>query len=222
MCRVFRMSRPPKSGSGLTVRGLDLDSVPDATVYDNGTVLTPRLRLVGTNDLWTLTLTEPATLAADDPALSESTVGDWSLPDTACPDPGDEPATADQRQDAITYAEGQPDVGYVWLTEHQRVLNASFTGDLERHRRELRALYPGPLCVVEAAASIADLRSLQRSLHVDQDVLEARGIVVLGSSIPRGSVVVIAAAAGPEEVDFLKERYGPLLMVTSWLRLLED
>ncbi|MGW5362858.1 hypothetical protein [Actinopolymorpha pittospori] len=57
---------------------------------------------------------------------------------------------------------------------------------------------------------------------MDQDVLEARGIVVLGSSILRGSVVVIAAAAGPEEVDFLKERYGPLLMVTSWLRLLDD
>ena len=48
-CRIFRMSRPPKPGSGLTVRGLDLDSVPDVTVYDNGTVKTPRLRLVGTN-----------------------------------------------------------------------------------------------------------------------------------------------------------------------------
>jgi hypothetical protein len=102
------MSRPPKSGSGLTVHGLDFDSAPDVTVYDNGTVLTPRLRLVGTNDLWTLTLTEPATLATDDRALSESTVG------------------------------------------------------------------------------------------------------------------VIVAAAGPEEVDFLKERYGPLLMVASWLRLLDD
>lgn len=210
--------------AGVDVHGLDLDSVPDVTVYDDGTVETPLLRLVGTINLWTLTLTEPATLATGDPALSESTLWqpDRSLWRTACADPGDAPATAGQRQDAIEYAKAQPDVGHVWRSEDARVLNVSFTGDLERHRREMRERYPGPLCVVQAAVSMADLSELQRSVHADREVLEAEGIVVLGTQIPKDRLVIETVAAGPEEVEFLRERYGPPVHVTSWLQPLDD
>jgi hypothetical protein len=61
-------------------------------------------------------------------------------------------------------ARAQVDIGGMWVDQSinpagaandftKMVVNVSFTGDLDRHERELRALWGGPLCVSRAAIS---------------------------------------------------------------------
>jgi uncharacterized protein YhdP len=65
---------PPAGGSGVEVSGLDLRTVADAMVYDNGTVETPTLRLTGTYDGKRLTLTEPPVPAKSGQGFAETRV----------------------------------------------------------------------------------------------------------------------------------------------------
>jgi hypothetical protein len=44
------------------------------------------------------------------------------------------------------------------------LLNAAFTGDLERHRAELAELWGGPLCMVEHARTLEQLTTIQSEL----------------------------------------------------------
>jgi len=44
------------------------------------------------------------------------------------------------------------------------VMNAAFTGDVERHRQDLSRLWGGPLCVVRYDRTESDLRGIQREL----------------------------------------------------------
>jgi hypothetical protein len=81
--------------------------------------------------------------------------GGWVLPD---------PEQVMQQDASVAngYAQRQPDVVSSWVThigpeeptgavdEYDPViLNAVFTGDVERHEAEMRKRWPGPLCVVE-------------------------------------------------------------------------
>lgn len=213
-CQMILSSLPPSGGSGVVVSGLDPRVVPGAHVYDNGTIQTPTLRLTGRYDGTGLTLTQAAQPV---PAGTESAVRPADEIVTACPDPGDGRYSSAQRNAAIGYAQAQPDLGAVWLSDHQRVLNVSFIGDLDRHRRALRTVYPGPLCVVRALLSAQALTALQHRLHDDPE-LTARGIHVLSSGHSCGMLRVMVVAAGPPEIGRIQERYGPAVVVNSWLR----
>jgi hypothetical protein len=140
------LSLPPAAGSGVEVAGMDPRSVPGTTVYDNGTTLTPTVRLTGTYDGHRLTLTEPP-VPAPAPNHPEPAT---ETPGTACANPGDGHYTHEQRETAIAYAQAQPDLGTLWYSEAMRVLNISFTTNLDQHRQALQAIYPGPLCLVRA------------------------------------------------------------------------
>jgi hypothetical protein len=185
-CRTLLTSLPPAAGSGVEVRGMDLRSVPGTTVYDNGTMLTPTVRLTGTYDGRRLTLTERAV-------------------------PVPAPVHA-----AIAYA--QPDLGVLWFSEAARVLNVSFTGNVDRHRQALRAVFPGPLCVVPARVAKAELNAVQRRLHADRNFHQQHWIQVLGSSQTIESLHILVAAARPAQIRLLQNRYGPTVKVTSWLQ----
>ena len=208
-CRTISLSLPPVGGSAVEVRGLDPQAVPGSIRFDNGTVLTPTLRLTGTYDGHCLDLIEP-------PSPVEAGQGDLPAElGAACPDPGGAAFTPEQRAAAIAYARAQTDLGQLWMSEHERVFNVSFTGDLRQHQRAIRAIYPGPLCVVEAPVSSADLEAIRQRLHAD---LEAQQIQVLESRKSQGKLHVLLVAAGQEEGARLRNHYGPHLAVTSWLR----
>jgi hypothetical protein len=72
--RTILLSLPPAGGSGVEVSGLDLRTVANVMVFDNGTVQTPTLRLTGTYDGERLTLTEPPVPAKSGQGLAERRV----------------------------------------------------------------------------------------------------------------------------------------------------
>jgi hypothetical protein len=175
LCHAVATSYPPQCG-GPDVIGWDWAAV-DGEESANGTTWGV-YRVVGTWDGERLTLAEPP----GEPRHGEG----WPGPDlsTPCPTPDggwriEDPATATPggRQAAIDYANRQPGLGSVWLdngaelADHlpgvaeQAVLNVSFTGDVQRHEAELRARYGGPLCVVPAAHSQAELSALQERVN---------------------------------------------------------
>jgi hypothetical protein len=213
-CWTIQLSYPPAGGYGVEVRGLDPRTVPGAHVYNNGTVLTPTLRLTGGYDGCCLTLSEPASPVQLPDSREVPARGERG---TGCPDPGGGSFTAEQREAALAYAAAQLDLGEVWLSDAERVLNVSFTSSLARHEQAIRAVYPGPLCVVEAPISAGELDTMQRRLHADPD-LEAHRIQVLQSGPSGGKLHILVVAAGPDQVRLLQDRYGPRVVVTSWLR----
>lgn len=72
--RSVQLSLPPAGGSGVEVAGLDPRTVPGATIFANGTVQTPTVRLTGTYDGERLTLTEPPIPAESGQGLAERRV----------------------------------------------------------------------------------------------------------------------------------------------------
>jgi hypothetical protein len=96
--------------------------------------------------------------------------GGWPVPD---PSRRSEPYLAP----VTGAARAEPDFAGVWLSylepmghnvaeePGEFVLNVAFTGDLERHERELRSLWGGRLCVTRQQRSYRQLLEIQRELH---------------------------------------------------------
>jgi hypothetical protein len=162
---------------------------------------------------------------------------------TPCPEPEGgwrvvNPATAtdEAMQAAIQHARAQPDVGGVWVDQSMNpaarqepidegamndptrtILNIAFTGDLVRHEAELRERWGGPLCVSEAAASMAELRGIRRQV---EDEVGAR---MTYSSIDevRGRIEVGVYADDGLQARF-DERYGDgVVLVGAMLQPVE-
>jgi hypothetical protein len=99
------------------------------------------------------------------------------------------------------------------------VLNFAFTGDLERHRRELAGVWGGPLCVVRHERTEAELRRIQDELS-DQGA-EDFGIQVLSSDtdIVHNRVEVTAVVVDEATEAAIRDRYGQgVVRLTSALR----
>jgi hypothetical protein len=83
------------------------------------------------------------------------------------------------------------------------VLNAQFTGDLERHEAELRQIWGGALCVSEAANAMADLETIQAELTDSVPHLTSAGVDVLTNTV---TAQVFVDDGLQERLD---EQYGP-------------
>lgn len=108
---------------------------------------------------------------------------------TPCPEPpggwvdrDPSRATFDDRQALLQVARQEADLGEVWVDNAAGVVNASFTTDLDRHRRELEAVYGGPLCVSEAPFTQVGLRAAARL--VDPGDPTSDPVVVDGLLVP--------------------------------------
>jgi hypothetical protein len=153
--------------------------------------------------------------------------GGWTAPDP-------KRATQEQMGDAAIAAREEPDFAAVWVgypykdpweTNPERmgpndvVLNVAFTGDIERHERELREIWGGPLCVVERGHLYRDLKSVQRELG---DVAESDfGLQVLWSDIDEigGAVLLGVVTIDQATQAELDRRYGEgVVEVTAQLR----
>ncbi len=127
----------------------------------------------------------------------------------------------------MVYASSQPDFAGSWVDRSinpaladgmdpedemaandptKLVLVALFTGDLERHEQELRALWGGALCVAGAQRSEAELAAIQ------DEVTEVEGLVwssrdTVGNRVEIGVIVDDGIQAD------MDERYGEGVVV---------
>jgi hypothetical protein len=87
--RMVCASMPPACATGVVVRGVDIHALPGAHDYGNGTVESPRVRLVGTWDGQALTVTERPVPASVPPSVTTRVPprGDGSSPFPQPPDP---------------------------------------------------------------------------------------------------------------------------------------
>lgn len=209
-------SLPPAGCGGAAVRGLDPMTVDGAERYDNGTVTTPSVRLVGTWDGTALTVTRPP-----ERAEPESSTPPEDIPGPSCPEPpGGWPfdrvdMTGWER--VSQYATSQPDAGTPRVDDSQRILTVPFTGDLDRHRTAIAELYDGPVCVERVARSDREMHALFERVQAD---LETRGLQMMGGSpgSGRGQVEVSLVAITPDQRAELEAAYDGLLRVDSFLR----
>jgi hypothetical protein len=228
LCAAVAESYPPQCG-GPDIVGWDWADV-DGEESANGTTW-GSYRVVGTWDGERLTLTEPPAEPREGPRGPEP---DFSTP---CPtaDGGwsiDDPDTASEagRGAASNHANEQPDLGSIWLDSgaeladvlpdvpEQAVLNVSFTGDLDRHERDLRALYGGPLCVSQAERSQGELVRLQQEVH------EALGDDALGSAPDgRRGVVEVMVTVVDDDLEQRVAEMDPdgLVELHGWLQPVE-
>lgn len=184
--------------------------------------------VVGTYADGVFTLTEPARTPSDDARRGDV---DFTAP-CAAPEGGwavvDPPtATMDAQSAAMEHAAGQPDYAGSWVDQSinpamadgfgpddemlandptKLVLVVLFTGDLERHERDLRAIWGGALCVAQAERSEAELDAIQ------QEIGEVEGFMWSGRTTVDNNVelgVVIDDGIQAE----MDERYGEGVVV---------
>lgn len=230
LCTSVMESYPPQCGLGsIEVVGWDW-TVVDGSEAEGGTTWGTYV-VIGTYDGERFTITEsPTTYVAPEPTPEPPPVTTpcpppaegWGVVDAAT-------ATDEAQNAAVAYAFAQPDYAEVWVDSSMNpawamkkseinadtlwmfndptklILNVRFTGDLERHERELRAIWGGSLCVSLGERTSAELESLRAVLHEEFDPL--------GSSIDgrtgRVDLQVIIDDGLQAELD---RRYGPGLV----------
>ncbi len=130
-----------------------------------------------------------------------------------------DPARASQEHVdvAVERARTAPDHAGVWITyldgpPSERpvapggiLLNAAFTGDVERHRAELAEVWGGPLCVVEHEHTLAELTQIQTDLLAEQKSL---GMLSSSTDEVRNRVVVDVIFADAKTQAAMDARYG--------------
>lgn len=176
LCFVVLESLPPQCGTGLVLNNWSWD---DITVEQSQNDITwvDSIYVTGTYDADAQTFTvDTAALPTD--ADRERLLLSRPLPDFSVPcDPptgGWQPgAAAEWPADAIAALDGYAGS---WIDESQQVLTVKFTGDPDVAESAVREHYTGPLCVVGAEHSAAELAAIQQQLS------ELSSIQLLGTS----------------------------------------
>jgi hypothetical protein len=216
-------SLPPQCGE-FPVEPFSWDEVDDERSLDGTTWA--ELHLVGTFDGHAFHPTAapmpPSPRPAPEaPASSpcRPPEGGWSVVDTS-------KITTDDSVAAAVYANAQPDVAGVWFSwpkgppdgktpYRDSVVNLAFTGDLDRHEREARARWGGPLCVTYLSRTKAELSRVEETLFQADAQAGGAGVYLLGGGPDEPANVVrvevlIADQAAQRWVD---DRYGPGVVV---------
>lgn len=207
-------SLPPQCG-GVPIEGWDWQLVEGEESLAGTTW--GDFRVMGTYDGERFTLVEAGPYRAQGPDDHDITVpcpepaGGWSAPDP-------ERATEADLRRVMRAAEAEPDSAGFWIDyvhqtsestpPEETIAVAAFTGDLERHERELRELWGGPLCLVEHERTMDELLRAQRELG--GDIRRELGLQVTWSgTFVVENVVDVGVVVAPEEVGrAVDERYG--------------
>jgi hypothetical protein len=200
-----------------------------------------RYTVIGTYDGETFTLTEPPRVPEDPDEVAGGFADDRFATPCDEPDGGwavvDEATATDEAlETAIGYASSQPDHAGTWVDQSintalrddadpedvellandptKLILNIRFTGDLDRHERELRAVWGGSLCVSLAERSEAELLAIQQELHEEFD-----GLLGSGVDSVTGVIDVQVIVDDGSLQDELDSRYGAgIVTIDSALR----
>ena len=222
-------SLPPQCG-GVPVTPFSWDDV-DGEESQGGTTWGDA-RFVGTFDGRVLHLTEPP--GPPEPQRGAPDSLDERFP-TKCAEPAggwvvDSRKTGSDDLDAATaYANGRPDVAAVWLSypdggpagsddydSHEKtVLNLAFTGDLDEHRRAVRAVWGGGLCVTELPRTRASLSRAQDELTAARKEAAAAGVYLYGSGVDEIRNRVQASVLIADEIArrWVDDRFGKGVVV---------
>ena len=211
LCSFVAYSYPPQCGGpdvvGWSWEGLGAESV-------NGTTWGSYL-VVGTWEGERLHLTEPA--RADDGKTGHQEAADTPDFTSPCPPPEGgwrpvDPArtTTDTFERVSAVAAAEPDFAGFWIdqppngnNEPTRVIvNVRFTGDLERHERELREVWGGALCVSSAERTQDELNGVQEALNT------LPGFSGSGQDVVAGVVDARVFVATERQQRELDERFG--------------
>ena len=190
------------------VAGLDWNQI--ATKQTRQRVTSAELHLVGTFDGTTFTLTEPPSK----PQLSPP-VPSFGFVD-ACPVPaGGFPVVDatkgadDARSAAFQYADRQADHAGTWVGPDHETLNLTFTGDLARHEREIRAVWGGKLCVARQERRAGEVGRVAQEITTDPAVTAAGVYVTSAHSDPvRNRVYAHVFIADAAAQYWLDHKYG--------------
>jgi hypothetical protein len=118
-------------------------------------------------------------------------------------------------------ANAAPDFAGTWVdvsvtvprhgdTPAEQLYDFGFTGDVERHRAELQAIWGGPICVTQLPRTDAALRHIADELQLDPAVARSLGLRVL-MALPldtEGRVWVEALFADDARQRAVDRRYG--------------
>lgn len=225
-------SLPPQCG-GPSITNWDWDAVPPPSRRSG--VRWAEYHVRGTYADGRFTLTE--TPEPGRPGESWWPDPDGDTPTTPCPEPeggwvATDPAKTDDEHALIAAAKAQPDFGGIWLDDLQPpsddgyqdlskvVFTVTFTGDLDRHRAELQAVWGGPLCVWRAELPKAELDAAVARIESDLQGGRLGDLEVTswGADEVRGRVHVEMSWAPDGAADQLSGRYGVPVKVTPALR----
>lgn len=215
-CDTWLDSLPPAGCGGVELRGVDVADLPAAHRYPNGTLTTDTLRVTGTYANGVLTVTEQPTPASQ-PAPGPSR----PIPGPSCAEPaGGWPFDRFSREGTTRvnqYVTDAPDGGEARIDDSQRIMTAPFTGDLDRHRKELAALYDGPVCVELTKASRRQLEALFTRVTAE---VKQRGYGFLGGSSGNawGTVDIKVVAATEQQCRELSKAHDDLVECESFLQ----
>jgi hypothetical protein len=217
LCLSVADSLPPQCG-GMPIVGWDWTKAAKKETI--GAVTWGDYHLVGAYDGKTFTLTEPPT--APHPPRP------FKLPSftTPCPTPAGGWVVVDRSHFSLDdynafsgAAQSQPDSAGMWVDNTtpvdgavnlspETVFTVAFTGNLDVHRAQLRAIWGGPICVVQRPHSTAELKLIsqalsgtvgtQLGLHVEYTAIDAAD-----DRIECSALVATAAVQ-----RFLDSKYG--------------
>jgi hypothetical protein len=233
LCGWLRQYSPPRC-DGAPIVGWDWAEVTGEA--SRGDVRWGRYRMVVTFDGERLRLTEPATFVSLD--LAGGGLEPDAEPGPPCPVPAGGWTVTDPTKvgplDSLAMrraAEAEPDFAAWWFNggpvdptkpdpPASGVYVVAFTGDLDRHEADLRALWGGPLCVIERADTRADLLAAEEAANRDLRSGRFPGTEDGRAEVDElGGQILVAVLAAPDgfEAD-LEERHGVPFKVSSVLR----
>jgi len=217
LCPGVLTSMPPQC-SGPAIRNWRWADVEGSSSFSG--VTSGTYRVVGTYGDGRFTLTEKPTVATFPPAVSVGTT-------PGCPEPSGGWPTASvtfaQYQQFVAAAQSPSDFAGLWVHQLGPVANPgkdiytlAYTGDIATHEAALRAIWPGPLCVVEHSRSLAQLQAVEAAVTSDP-----RGLVLISSAADqvRNVVTIEAILATRADQQKLDRRFGSgIVQITSWLQ----
>ena len=221
---VLLESKPPKC-SGVELVGWTWDLVDDEETAARVTWGSYEVTVTVDGERFIVMAAGPP-----QPPPKEAAEPDFTTP---CPEPsGGWATTVDQSLLALedmtafhAYIDAQPDRSASWLDNSTDpkfnpdelgsyvydpaavVTNIRFTKDSERHEAEIRAIWGGPICVVEGGLPGAEL--LERFDEVGRELGSMGGYV----DEVGGRVVVNVVLEDPEAQPALDQQYGPGVVV---------
>lgn len=223
-------SLPPQCGN-VPVVGWDWDKVAGEERVSN--TIWGRYHVVGTYDGTTFTLKE--TPGPPKPGKEGVKDNDFSTP---CPKPPGGYEKPDpskmSREDfdaAAQAAMKETDFSAVWIDAPligppsepyqdmaNAVLNAAFTGDIDKHEADLRQLWGGAMCVTQSQHSSAELKAIL--FEVESNLTELGLQMLRGGAREReGFVALHVVFADAEDQAGLDARYGKgMVVLTSALK----
>jgi hypothetical protein len=222
VCWFVLTSLPPQCGSGIEVRGLDVSALPGSRTREDVTFTEGQVELIGTLDTteFILTVTEPPTpVSVGEPGPSR---------EPPCDEPtGGWPPFLISNADVHTirdYGKRFPDSwSGAWTDTQRQVWTVAFTGDLSAHEAALAELYDGPICVIRAEHTRAELDAIDTAIEAMSVEPSEHGPAVQAARVDEVSnrVRVVLWLADEVALAPLGEFDDDMVGVSGWIELLD-